>query len=148
MFVLGPKLLSLIKISLNQKNVDSWLHPVFAMTVESAMNREFCTAVDSTPSGAHIRRWTLRDDNHGHHHGVVSLSKSPLYLDPSWRRTASDPLKKVGTFRLDLAELLPDGYIRYDPLGSSGPHVRLRIVRADGHFYVQVNDLGPRVLLA
>jgi hypothetical protein len=101
------------------------------------------------PPGSHVRNWTLRNDNHGHHHGVVSLSESPLYLHLSWRRTAANAPHRVGTFRLNLSQLLQGGYVRADPADSSGTDVRLRIVRADdGRFYVQANDDGPRRLLA
>jgi hypothetical protein len=95
-----------------------------------------------------LRRNPHRDDNQSHHHGKVSVNETPLYLNLSWRRTAADPPKRVGIFRLDLAQLLMAGYIRYDPADSFGPHVRLRLVRADGRFYVQVNEKGPRLLMA
>jgi hypothetical protein len=89
----------------------------------------------------------LRDDNAGNHHGVVRLSESPLYLILFWRKTAADEVHSVGVFRLDLPELLKDGYIRYEPVDLPGPDVRLRVVRTHGHFYVQVNDDGPRALM-
>ncbi|MGH9896809.1 MAG: hypothetical protein ACREA0_33380 [bacterium] len=90
------------------------------------------------------RQWTLRDDNQGHHHGVVRLSESPLYLALSWKETAADPEQPVGVFRLDLRGLLEAGYIRHDPVGSSGDDVRLRVVRrADGTFWIQAKDAGP-----
>ena len=96
-----------------------------------------------------MRRWTLRADNNSHHHGVVSISESPLYLELSWRETAADPVKRVGTFRLNLPGLLQGGTIRWEPKDSSGPEVRLRIVRGDGgKFYTQVNQDGPRISLA
>lgn len=112
-------------------------------------NRNLCLAVHDALHGARIRRWTLRDDNNSHHHGVVRLSESPFYLELSWRRTAIDPAQRVGTFRLNLPDLLRGGYIRPDPADSLGTDVRLRIVRSDdGSFYVQANHDGPRVLLA
>ena len=53
--------------------------------------RNLCEAVDAAPYGARIWRWTLRDDNNSHHHGVLRLSESPLFLELPWRRTAKDP---------------------------------------------------------
>jgi|SRR5579862_6459047 len=101
------------------------------------------------PPGSHVRKWILRHDNDGHHHGIVRLSESPLYLFLSWRETAAHSPRRVGAFRLNLPELVLGGYVRTEPADSSGPSIRLRIVRADdGRFYVQTNDGGPRVLLA
>ena len=111
-------------------------------------NDGYCQFVEDAPWGASVRRWTLRDDNHCHYHGVVSVVDSPLYLELSWRRTASSPVHRVGTFRLDLYNLLDDGYVRPEPADSSGPEIRLRIVHAnDGQFYIQVNQDGPRLLM-
>jgi hypothetical protein len=113
------------------------------------INHDLCMPVQLAPSGADIRRWTLRDDNHSHHHGVVNLSESPLYLELSWRETAADPVKWVGMFRLNLPGLLRGDYIRSEPANTYGPELRLRIIRAsDGKFYVQVNQNGPRLQLA
>lgn len=94
------------------------------------------------------RKWTLREDNNRHFHGVVDLTESPLNLVLSWRKTAADPVHLVGTFRLDLHELLQGGFIRHEPVGSAGPKVRLRIVREPaGQFVVCANDRGPRFRL-
>lgn len=112
-------------------------------------NHNLCEAVRDIPPGAARRCWTLRADNHGHHHGRVRLSECPLYLELQWRPTAEDTVQRVGVFRLDLTGLLRGGFIRPDPADSHGPDARLRIVRADdGNFYVQTNERGPRLLLA
>ena len=110
-------------------------------------NHDLCVSVQSIPPEANTRKWTLRADNQNHYHGVVNVSESPLYLELFWRLTAADPVKKVGTFRLNLPGLLQGGYIRCEPANSSGPEVRFRIIRADGHFYVQVNQNRPCILL-
>ena len=103
--------------------------------------------VDRVPPGANVRRWTLRGDNNGHHHGVVNLSESPLYLELRYRDSAVQDPTAVGTFRLDLNKLLERGLVRREANGRPGS-VRLRIVRAsDGIFYVQVNSKGPMARL-
>jgi hypothetical protein len=112
------------------------------------INHDLCEPVRAAPNGANVRSWTLRNDNNSHHHGVVNISESPLYLELSWRLTAADLVSRVGLFRLNLPGLLQGGFIRWEPVNSSGPEVRLRIVRADGHFFVQVNQNGPRILIA
>ncbi len=105
---------------------------------------ELCAPADHVPTGASHRNWTLRVDNHAHHHSVVHLGDSPLYLDLSWRATRSAPVNRVGLFRLDLHGLLQNGFVRRERGTGSG--VRLRILRDEhGHFYVQVNEDGPRL---
>ena len=97
------------------------------------------------PDNSSYRRWTLRVDNHGHHHGIVDLSESPLYLELRWRASANDSVRPVGLFRLELNELLLGGYIRLEPAGSVGSTVRLRVVRDhDGRFYIQTKNDAPR----
>jgi hypothetical protein len=93
------------------------------------------------------RQWTLRNDA-GHHHGIVRLSESPLYLALSWKETADAPVQPVGLFRLDLRGLLAEGYIRYESEEMKGENVRLRVVRRDDHaFCLQVNAKGPALVL-
>ena len=109
-----------------------------------ADDAQLCAVVDHVPAGASQRSWTLRVDNHAHHHGVVRLGESPLYLELSWRATKSAAVKRVGLFRLDLHGLLQSGFIRHERNAVSG--VRLRIVRDErGQFYVQVKEDGPRL---
>jgi hypothetical protein len=111
-------------------------------------NHNLCEVVQDIPPGAAKCCWTLRADNHGHHHSRIRLSKSPLYLELHWRPTADDSAQRVGVFRLDLTGLLRDGYIRPEQKDSYGSNVRLRVFRADdGSFYVQTNQHGPRLLL-
>jgi hypothetical protein len=103
--------------------------------------------VDRVPPGAKVRRWTLREDNDAHYHGIVNLSESPLFIELWHRESAVEDPVPVGTFRLDLKKLLDRGFIRRESGGRAGS-VRLRIVRAsDGVFYVQVNSKGPRARL-
>lgn len=110
-------------------------------------NHDLCEPVQVVSAGAKVRKWTLREDNKSHYHGVVRLDDSPLYLELFWRRTDESPMHRVGLFRLNLPGLLQGGYIRYEPADSSGPEVRLRIVRAEGQFFVQVKQDGPRILM-
>jgi hypothetical protein len=93
------------------------------------------------------RRWTLRADNNAHHHGVVNLSESPLYLELWCRESAADKARRIGVFRLDLDRRLQGGYIQRELNGKPGD-VRLRIMReATNDFYIQANPRGPKVLL-
>jgi hypothetical protein len=93
------------------------------------------------------RRWTLREDNHSHHHGVVNLSESPLCLELWCRESAAKEPHLVGIFQLDLEGLLDRGLIRREPSGRPG-NVRLRIFKADDeHFYIQTNENSPRISL-
>lgn len=83
------------------------------------------------PSGVRVRTWTLRDDNQQHHHGVVAVRESPLYLRLRWRRSATRPVYDVGTFRLHLRALLAEDYIRPEEADGDDERVRVRFFRAD-----------------
>ena len=93
-------------------------------------------------------RWTLRDDYYHHHHSRMRLPDCPLYLELSWRPTTDERVRFVGIFRLDLAGLFSEGYIRAEPKHSDGTRVRLRVFRAnDGHFYIQTNSRERGLLI-
>ncbi len=107
-----------------------------------------CQKIHQVPAGAKTRKWVLNDATNSNYHSVVNVNESPLYLHFSWRRSAKDPIKFVGIFRLDLPGLLKNGYVRPEPKDSYGPEIRLRVVRArDGDFYIQVNQNGPKFLM-
>jgi len=110
---------------------------------------KLATKVASVPRGVRPRRWTLRRDNNAHHHGVVDISNSPLYLDLLWRENKAAPANPVGLYRLDLPSLLEAGCIRPERAGTRGPKLRLRIVLKAGHrFFVQVREGSPFARLA
>lgn len=89
--------------------------------------------------------WTLRADNHNHHHGVVRLVESPVELKFSWRPDIGGPVRLVGVFRLDLQGLLAHGYIRTEGHPREQT-VRLRIVRSEeGTFWIQSRGDAPRL---
>jgi hypothetical protein len=113
------------------------------------MNNKLCSLVKTLPSGVNSRKWTLRNDNQSHYHGVVSIEETPLYIDFSWRQTADDPIMYIGLFCLDLPGLLQGGFIRWEPANSPGSMLRLRIIRDnDGKFYIQVNSKSPRLQMS
>jgi hypothetical protein len=90
------------------------------------------------------RAWTGNDDSHRNHHGIVSLSESPVKLSLSWREAKERPAKPIGTFRLHLDVLLTNRLIRREDYES----VRVRFFHdRDGHVYLQLNLSEPRVLV-
>jgi hypothetical protein len=103
--------------------------------------------VEQVPSQSPARRWVLRDDNQRHHHGVVKLSESPLYVELLWKADARSQEQLVGRYRLNLPGLLAEDYVRYeraDADGSPSDEVRLRFYRGDrGVVYIQVRADGP-----
>lgn len=106
------------------------------------------TAVEALPRGIRPLRWTLRRDNHAHHHGVVTWTGGAVYLQLAWRPRKGAPATPVGTFRLDLAALLEAGCVRYEPDGVVGDRVRIRVVmHDDDSFAVQVRSGAPCCLL-
>lgn len=58
-------------------------------------------------------------------------------------------MRQLGVFRLDLNDLLRDGFIRPESKGSQCSNVRVRIFRADdGIFFVQIKASEPKLFLA
>ena len=71
--------------------LDDLLRIMLSVVVESSLggttrmeNHGLCEVVQDIPPGVARRRWTLRADNHGHHHNRVRLSECPLYLELRW----------------------------------------------------------------
>ena len=84
------------------------------------------------------RNWNGRDDNHWHHHGIISLNEDPLYLKLSWRRRIADKSVYIGTYKLNLYNLLQEGYVRRE--GNSDHKLRLRFYHGtDGLISIQKN---------
>lgn len=94
---------------------------------------------DSEPPS---RTWTLRDDNHQAHHGVVGGLETPV-IRLQWRSSASAPVQVVGTFRLHLRTLLRERYVRAEPVGGTGDRLRVRFCRQQEVIYLQVNEDSP-----
>jgi len=117
------------------------------------MKHVLCEIVQDIPPGAAERHWTLhtyyRCPGGSHWHAKVKLSESPLYLELHRRLNRFGSLRRIGIFRLDLNELLRDGFIQSEKSNKKSPCVRLRIFRADdGIFYVQTKQSGPKLFLA
>jgi hypothetical protein len=111
-----------------------------------------CELVQEIPPGVKLHVWKPRANHRcaggSHWHAKVKLSGRPYYLELYWRKTADDPVQRVGVFRLDLAGLLRDGYIRLESEGSQDSDARLRFFRAnDGSIYVQTKQGKPRLPL-
>jgi hypothetical protein len=99
-----------------------------------------------TPVGTRYREWTLRDDNHRHHHGEVPLSEDPLHLTLNWKATSNSQVHRVGSFRFHLRELLHAGYVRFD---RGEETVRVRFVRQhDGRICLQSRSSAPALVIA
>lgn len=117
--------------------------PVAAEGTESGV-AGLVTRVHAGIRGVRPITWTLRRDNNAHHHGVVSLSDAPVFLDLSWRPSKDDPETPVGLFRLDLRRLLQGGFIRHEPDGVASGRARVRVVmRTDDTFALQVRTGAP-----
>jgi hypothetical protein len=103
--------------------------------------------VDSAPLGAKVRRWVMRDDNQQHYHGVVSLDEDPAYVELLWKPTARGREQPVGLFRLDLARLLEQEYVRRERDDDSN-EIRLRFHRGERSVVsIQVRDDGPALAI-
>lgn len=88
--------------------------------------------VPSFPPGAKVARWVIRDDNHQHYHGVVSLADSSFLIELRWKPARDDAEQLVGFYRLRLPELLAGDFVRFDREGTAGHSIRLRFYRGAG----------------
>jgi len=102
---------------------------------------EFVERVTSTPAGAHVHHWVLRDDNQRHYHGRLRLADDPVYLELRWKPSARGQEQLVGTFRLHLRRLASAGYVRPESERTSDDEIRLRFFRGDrGVIYIQAHE--------
>jgi hypothetical protein len=109
---------------------------------------ELVRRVESTPAGAKLRRFTLRDDNAQHYHRKMLIIQSPVYVELAWRATAKSQVHSLGVFRLDLRSLLSAGYIRPER-PNLGDEVRVRFYRAtNGIIYLQSKQGSPALPVA
>jgi hypothetical protein len=117
----------------------------YSFPLDSA--RQFAERVAEVPGGARSRRCVLRDDSQQHAHAVVPLSDDPVLIQLFWKASTRGREQLVGLFRLHLAHLLSDGYVRYEGT-SSATEVRLRFRRGDrGVIYIQAQDEGPALAI-
>jgi hypothetical protein len=89
------------------------------------------------------RTWNANDEKgRKTHHGVVRLSESPLDLRLTWTLGAGHQRRLIGCYRLNLQNLLRDGYVREDREPGT---VRLRFVREDNGIFVRVREFAPGI---
>ena len=106
--------------------------------------RHLAVRLDDMPEGVPCRRWVLRDDNQRHLHDIVRLAESPLHIELLWKASPRAREQLVGVYRLDLAELTREGYVRAERADPASDDVRLRFVRGDrGVVVIQADDDGP-----
>src|SRR5437868_340820 len=87
--------------------------------------------------GTSVRNWTGNDvKGASSHHGIVRTSESPLDLILHWTANDGDAVEIVGRYRLNLPNLLRDGYIRSE--GGATGLVRLRFVHEGRGIYLRV----------
>jgi hypothetical protein len=86
------------------------------------------------------RRWNGNDEKGRQtHHGVIRLNESPVDLRLSWTGL-SVPSQIVGSYRLDLHNLLRNGFIRPD---REPGKVRRKFVRDGNSVYIRVRQSAP-----
>ena len=104
-----------------------------------SLDQALAIEVTHVPQGAKSRRWTLNAVERNDHHGKIRLNEFPLYLKLTCRNAIHSAPEDIGIFKLDLKGLLENKFMRYEPKGSTGDDVRLRIVIESGAFSVQIN---------
>ncbi len=92
--------------------------------------------------------WNGNDKKGGRtHHDFIPEQKTFKDIALHWRVDEHSPLRYIGTYRLDLLELLNAGYIRKDVKnGKNG--VRLKFVHAENDcIYIQEDSGSPRLIV-
>lgn len=111
------------------------------------MSNNFLFARMATPEDlapAH-RCWNGNDRSLRNHNGAVPLAELPFDIVLNWKASPAAPVHHVGCFRLNLAALLAEGYIRSD---RKPGHVRLRFFHdKDECIYIEARPGGPRLLV-
>lgn len=81
------------------------------------------------------------------HHGFISKQDSPVDIALRWRISVETPQSYIGTFRLNLVELLNAGYIRTDSYRERDGF-RVKFVHGkNGRVYLQKNSKSPRLFV-
>ena len=91
------------------------------------------------------RAWNGNDRTNRNYHNAVPLDEDPFDIALKWKASPSAPLRPVGCFRLNLAALLAEGFIRRDQMAG---HVRLRFFHdLDDCIYIETWSGAPRLLI-
>ncbi|MEA3470556.1 MAG: hypothetical protein U9R24_02445 [Thermodesulfobacteriota bacterium] len=106
--------------------------------------RHLASRIDQESFLYKYRRWTGNDDFEHHYHIAIPITQKILYLNLSWKRNSSSNAQFIGIFRLDMENLLSEGYIRKD----GGDKVRLRICHGnDNILYIQTRSGKPALAI-
>ena len=92
--------------------------------------------------------WSGNDEKGARtHHGFIPKEDNPTDIALHWRVDEKGPLRYIGTYRLDLTELLGAEYIRSDSYhGKDG--FRVKFVHAENHcIYLQKESHSPRLIV-
>jgi hypothetical protein len=81
------------------------------------------------------------------HHGFIPVDDSLIELTLGWQTDESSQSRHVGTYRLNLTELVNAGYIRTDTYhGKEG--FRLKFIHAEnGCIYIQKDSKSPGLIV-
>lgn len=87
------------------------------------------------------RRWCGNDEKgRFRHHNAIPMAEDPLILELHWKSSDLAPENYIGTYRLHLAALLENGFIRADPRPD---HVRVQFVNDGGVIRLTVGAQSP-----
>lgn len=105
---------------------------------------ELIERLDQPPANVHVHRWVLRDDNQQNYHGRLELTEDPAVVELRWKSDARGREQTVGVYRLHLAALLAERYVRLENDLTDNTEVRLRFYRADrGVVVIQTSQGEP-----
>jgi hypothetical protein len=99
-------------------------------------------------AGVVARPWNGNDEKgRREHHGFIPKKDNPKDIALYWRTEEKAPRRYIGTYRLDLTELLNAGYIRTDSYrGRNG--FRVKFVHAQNDcIYLQKDSDSTRLIV-
>jgi len=99
-------------------------------------------------NGTEGHPWNGNDEKGRHtHHGFIRAEDNPTTITLHWRANDAAPHRYIGTYRLNLTELLSAGYVRNDKYGNKDGF-RVKFVHAEnGCIYIQKDSDSPRLVV-
>jgi hypothetical protein len=88
------------------------------------------------------REWNFRDDNNQHFFGDIPETQPVITLTLNWKPNRNSKAKLVGRYKLDLKQLLSEGFARKVDRGF-----QLRFQRTGEIIEIAINGNSPRLVV-
>ena len=81
---------------------------------------------------------------HGNHNGIFPLTPNEVTIQLHWKADAAGREVYIGTYRMNLKNLLDHGYIRHDPKPNT---VRVKFIHIDGTIRLAKGKRSPGLVV-